>query len=72
MIHGYRQPLEAKDLWSLNKEDTSEEVVPGLAAHWAREYAWARKCVLLTEAVSARLCFENGGGGFRRAPCVRH
>uniref|UniRef100_A0A670ZAQ9 Multidrug resistance-associated protein 1 n=1 Tax=Pseudonaja textilis TaxID=8673 RepID=A0A670ZAQ9_PSETE len=34
MIHGYRQPLEAKDLWSLNKEDTSEEVVPGLAAHW--------------------------------------
>uniref|UniRef100_A0A670YYE1 Multidrug resistance-associated protein 1 n=1 Tax=Pseudonaja textilis TaxID=8673 RepID=A0A670YYE1_PSETE len=47
MIHGYRQPLEAKDLWSLNKEDTSEEVVPGLAAHWAREYAWARKCVPL-------------------------
>ncbi|XP_032086464.1 multidrug resistance-associated protein 1-like isoform X2 [Thamnophis elegans] len=43
MIHGYRQPLEAKDLWSLNKEDTSEEVVPGLAAHWAREYARARK-----------------------------
>ncbi|KAG8145847.1 hypothetical protein E2320_012309 [Naja naja] len=43
MVHGYRQPLEAKDLWSLNKEDTSEEVVPGLAAHWAREYAWARK-----------------------------
>uniref|UniRef100_A0A670ZB18 Multidrug resistance-associated protein 1 n=1 Tax=Pseudonaja textilis TaxID=8673 RepID=A0A670ZB18_PSETE len=53
MIHGYRQPLEAKDLWSLNKEDTSEEVVPGLAAHWAREYAWARKCVLLTAAGKA-------------------
>uniref|UniRef100_A0A670YYU0 Multidrug resistance-associated protein 1 n=1 Tax=Pseudonaja textilis TaxID=8673 RepID=A0A670YYU0_PSETE len=46
MIHGYRQPLEAKDLWSLNKEDTSEEVVPGLAAHWAREYAWARNPLL--------------------------
>lgn len=48
MIHGYRQPLEAKDLWSLNKEDSSEEVVPGLVANWAREYARARRCVLLT------------------------
>ncbi|XP_070617590.1 multidrug resistance-associated protein 1-like [Erythrolamprus reginae] len=43
MIHGYRKPLEAKDLWSLNKEDRSGEVVPGLVAHWAREYAWARR-----------------------------
>lgn len=70
MIHGYRQPLEAKDLWSLNKEDSSEEVVPGLAANWAQEYAWARKCVLLTDASSAWRCFENAGasGG---APFVR-
>ncbi|KAM3826734.1 multidrug resistance-associated protein 1-like isoform 1-T1 [Vipera latastei] len=43
MIHGYRQPLEAKDLWSLNKEDSSEEVVPSLVANWAREYARARR-----------------------------
>ncbi|XP_007443149.2 multidrug resistance-associated protein 1 [Python bivittatus] len=43
MIHGYRQPLEAKDLWSLNKEDTSEEVVPSLTRNWAREYTWAKK-----------------------------
>uniref|UniRef100_A0A8C0VFR0 Multidrug resistance-associated protein 1 n=1 Tax=Cyanistes caeruleus TaxID=156563 RepID=A0A8C0VFR0_CYACU len=34
MIQGYRKPLEAKDLWSLNKEDKSEEVVPGLARNW--------------------------------------
>uniref|UniRef100_A0A8B9G5G3 Multidrug resistance-associated protein 1 n=1 Tax=Amazona collaria TaxID=241587 RepID=A0A8B9G5G3_9PSIT len=34
MIQGYRRPLEAKDLWSLNKEDKSEEIVPGLARNW--------------------------------------
>uniref|UniRef100_A0A8C3D3J2 Multidrug resistance-associated protein 1 n=1 Tax=Cairina moschata TaxID=8855 RepID=A0A8C3D3J2_CAIMO len=31
MIQGYRRPLEAKDLWSLNKEDTSEEIVQPLS-----------------------------------------
>uniref|UniRef100_A0A8B9GC88 Multidrug resistance-associated protein 1 n=1 Tax=Amazona collaria TaxID=241587 RepID=A0A8B9GC88_9PSIT len=38
MIQGYRRPLEAKDLWSLNKEDKSEEIVPGLARNWAKEW----------------------------------
>ncbi|XP_067407154.1 multidrug resistance-associated protein 1 isoform X1 [Emydura macquarii macquarii] len=39
MIQGYRRPLEAKDLWLLNKEDTSEEIVPGLTRYWAKECA---------------------------------
>uniref|UniRef100_A0A8C0BW11 Multidrug resistance-associated protein 1 n=1 Tax=Buteo japonicus TaxID=224669 RepID=A0A8C0BW11_9AVES len=39
MIQGYRRPLEAKDLWSLNKEDKSEEIVPSLARNWAKEWA---------------------------------
>ncbi|KAM6054990.1 multidrug resistance-associated protein 1 isoform 2-T2 [Chlamydotis macqueenii] len=43
MIHGYRRPLEAKDLWSLNKEDKSEEVVPGLARNWAKEWAKTKR-----------------------------
>ncbi|KAM7151629.1 multidrug resistance-associated protein 1 isoform 3-T3 [Macrochelys suwanniensis] len=43
MIQGYRRPLEAKDLWSLNKEDTSEEVVQGLARYWAKECANTKK-----------------------------
>lgn len=38
MVQGYRRPLEAKDLWSLNKEDKSEAVVPGLARNWAKEW----------------------------------
>ncbi|KAJ7306005.1 hypothetical protein JRQ81_010371 [Phrynocephalus forsythii] len=43
MVQGYRQPLEAKDLWSLNREDTSEEVVPGLVRNWTKECAKAKK-----------------------------
>nr|XP_009681743.1 PREDICTED: multidrug resistance-associated protein 1 isoform X3 [Struthio camelus australis] len=43
MIQGYRRPLEAKDLWSLNKEDMSEEVVPGLARNWAKECAKTKR-----------------------------
>ncbi|KAK2533376.1 Abcc1 [Columba guinea] len=43
MVQGYRRPLEAKDLWSLNKEDKSEEVVPGLARNWAKEWAKTKR-----------------------------
>ncbi|XP_067162181.1 multidrug resistance-associated protein 1 isoform X3 [Apteryx mantelli] len=43
MIQGYRTPLEAKDLWSLNKEDLSEEIVPGLARNWAKECAKTKR-----------------------------
>ncbi|XP_017652829.1 multidrug resistance-associated protein 1 [Nannospalax galili] len=43
MIQGYRQPLEDSNLWSLNKEDTSEEVVPVLVKNWRKECAKSRK-----------------------------
>ncbi|XP_060028892.1 multidrug resistance-associated protein 1 isoform X2 [Erinaceus europaeus] len=43
MIRGYRQPLENTDLWSLNKEDTSEQVVPVLVKNWKKECAKSRK-----------------------------
>ncbi|XP_063790448.1 multidrug resistance-associated protein 1 isoform X2 [Pseudophryne corroboree] len=43
MIQGYKRPLETKDLWSLNKEDTSSEVVPMLSLNWEKEYAKAKK-----------------------------
>ncbi|MGH0168853.1 UNVERIFIED_CONTAM: hypothetical protein FKN15_055569 [Acipenser sinensis] len=38
-IKGYRNPLEDKDLWSLNKKDTSEIVVPTLLKKWETEKA---------------------------------
>ncbi|XP_029433020.1 multidrug resistance-associated protein 1-like isoform X1 [Rhinatrema bivittatum] len=43
MIKGYKRPLEAKDLWSLNKDNTSAEVVPVLTRNWAKEYAKTKK-----------------------------
>ncbi|XP_053528129.1 multidrug resistance-associated protein 1 isoform X1 [Artibeus jamaicensis] len=43
MIRGYRQPLESTDLWSLNKEDMSEQVVPILVKNWKKECAKSRK-----------------------------
>ncbi|MCJ8738368.1 hypothetical protein PDJAM_G00034890 [Pangasius djambal] len=33
-IKGYKSPLENKDLWSLNKDDSSEVVVPKLLNEW--------------------------------------
>ncbi|XP_011615233.2 multidrug resistance-associated protein 1 [Takifugu rubripes] len=37
MVKGYKQPLEEKDLWSLNRDDRSENVVPQLVHHWNTE-----------------------------------
>ncbi|KAA0725432.1 Canalicular multispecific organic anion transporter 2 ATP-binding cassette sub-family C member 3 [Triplophysa tibetana] len=36
-IKGYKSPLESKDLWSLNKQDSSELVVPSLLNEWEVE-----------------------------------
>nr|CAD7258418.1 unnamed protein product [Timema shepardi] len=33
---GYRQPVTRSDLWGLNPEDTSREVVPLFDKHWGR------------------------------------
>ncbi|XP_053816200.1 ATP-binding cassette sub-family C member 3 isoform X1 [Vidua chalybeata] len=36
-IHGYKRPLEDKDLWSLNEDDTSKAIVQQLSKEWDRE-----------------------------------
>ncbi|XP_030818044.1 canalicular multispecific organic anion transporter 2 [Camarhynchus parvulus] len=38
-IHGYKRPLEEKDLWSLNEDDTSKTIVQQLSKEWDREKA---------------------------------
>ncbi|XP_009074986.1 PREDICTED: canalicular multispecific organic anion transporter 2 [Acanthisitta chloris] len=38
-IHGYKRPLEDKDLWSLNEDDTSKIIVQQLSKEWDREKA---------------------------------
>uniref|UniRef100_A0A672Q4D1 ABC-type glutathione-S-conjugate transporter n=1 Tax=Sinocyclocheilus grahami TaxID=75366 RepID=A0A672Q4D1_SINGR len=41
-IKGYKSPLENKDLWSLNKHDSSELVVPNLLNEWEVEKSKAK------------------------------
>uniref|UniRef100_A0A087YLJ4 ATP-binding cassette, sub-family C (CFTR/MRP), member 3 n=1 Tax=Poecilia formosa TaxID=48698 RepID=A0A087YLJ4_POEFO len=36
-IKGYKMPLEAKDLWSLNQRDSSKTIVPKLLKEWEKE-----------------------------------
>uniref|UniRef100_A0A673CN08 ATP-binding cassette, sub-family C (CFTR/MRP), member 3 n=1 Tax=Sphaeramia orbicularis TaxID=375764 RepID=A0A673CN08_9TELE len=40
-IKGYKMPLEAKDLWSLNQRDSSKVMVPRLLKEWDKEQAKA-------------------------------
>ncbi|XP_043820736.1 ATP-binding cassette sub-family C member 3 [Dromiciops gliroides] len=42
-ILGYRKPLEEKDLWSLNEEDSSKIVVPRLIKEWEKQRAKAKE-----------------------------
>uniref|UniRef100_A0A8D3C946 ATP-binding cassette, sub-family C (CFTR/MRP), member 3 n=1 Tax=Scophthalmus maximus TaxID=52904 RepID=A0A8D3C946_SCOMX len=41
-IKGYKMPLEAKDLWSLNQRDSSKVMVPKLLKEWEKELAKAK------------------------------
>ncbi|XP_033840127.1 ATP-binding cassette sub-family C member 3 isoform X3 [Periophthalmus magnuspinnatus] len=41
-IKGYKNPLEAKDLWSLNQRDSSKNMVPKLLKEWDKELAKAK------------------------------
>uniref|UniRef100_A0A8C2UEM5 ATP binding cassette subfamily C member 3 n=1 Tax=Coturnix japonica TaxID=93934 RepID=A0A8C2UEM5_COTJA len=38
-IRGYKKPLEDKDLWSLNEDDVSKNIVQKLSREWDREKA---------------------------------
>lgn len=38
-ILGYKRPLEDKDLWSLNEDDTSKIIVQQLSGEWDKEKA---------------------------------
>ncbi|XP_074261684.1 uncharacterized protein LOC104650885 isoform X2 [Saimiri boliviensis] len=43
IIWGYHQPLESSGLWSLNKEDTVEQVMPVLVKNWKKKCTKSRK-----------------------------
>uniref|UniRef100_A0A8C7NCB7 Canalicular multispecific organic anion transporter 2-like n=1 Tax=Oncorhynchus kisutch TaxID=8019 RepID=A0A8C7NCB7_ONCKI len=61
-IKGYKNPLEAKDLWSLNKRDSSEVVVPKLLREWEVEQAKAHSICPL-KSVTMLNCKSNHVGG---------
>ncbi|XP_038161331.1 canalicular multispecific organic anion transporter 2 isoform X2 [Cyprinodon tularosa] len=74
-IKGYKRPLESKDLWSLNKRDSSEEMVPKLLKEWDKEQAKAKSDQHLTnQAVyakpqpSATNHVSGGTGGNESSP----
>uniref|UniRef100_A0A8C2CY29 ABC-type glutathione-S-conjugate transporter n=1 Tax=Cyprinus carpio TaxID=7962 RepID=A0A8C2CY29_CYPCA len=46
-IKGYKSPLENKDLWSLNKQDSSELVVPNLLNEWEVEKSKAQSYTVM-------------------------
>ncbi|XP_074079822.1 ATP-binding cassette sub-family C member 3 isoform X2 [Macrotis lagotis] len=56
-ILGYRRPLEQKDLWSLNEEDSSRIVVPRLIKEWEkqREKAKQSQNVAFTKTTNAKV-----------------
>lgn len=57
-IKGYKMPLEAKDLWSLNHRDHSKIMVPRLLKEWEKEQTKARRYVSDSGGKGERL---NGG-----------
>nr|XP_040031715.1 ATP-binding cassette sub-family C member 3 isoform X1 [Gasterosteus aculeatus aculeatus] len=68
-IKGYKKPLEDKDLWSLNKRDTSKVAVMKLLQEWEKELAKAKSAETRpsNQAVFSKLPPSTtnhiGGGG---------
>ncbi|XP_016141614.1 canalicular multispecific organic anion transporter 2 [Sinocyclocheilus grahami] len=58
-IKGYKSPLENKDLWSLNKQDSSELVVPNLLNEWEVEKSKAQS----EPSVKEQAAFRKAGPG---------
>nr|XP_055221290.1 ATP-binding cassette sub-family C member 6 isoform X2 [Gorilla gorilla gorilla] len=58
---GYRRPLRPKDLWSLGRENSSEELVSRLEKEWMRNRSAARRH-------NKAIAFKRKGGSGMKAP----
>uniref|UniRef100_A0A3Q1BS92 ATP-binding cassette, sub-family C (CFTR/MRP), member 3 n=1 Tax=Amphiprion ocellaris TaxID=80972 RepID=A0A3Q1BS92_AMPOC len=69
-IKGYKMPLQAKDLWSLNHRDTSKVMVPKLLKEWEKEQAKAKS--LSSQAAYSKppqlTTNHTAGGGGESSP----
>ncbi|XP_030195268.1 canalicular multispecific organic anion transporter 2 isoform X1 [Gadus morhua] len=59
-VKGYKTPLEAKDLWSLNVQDSSQTVVPRFLEEWEKEQA---KAQIEQQTLSAHAVFSKAPPG---------
>ncbi|KAL5238885.1 hypothetical protein ACI65C_006295 [Semiaphis heraclei] len=55
---GYNRPLETKDLWNMNYDDSSQEVVPVFDKHWERSLIKAK---LLDNAKASYIKYNSDG-----------
>eukprot|EP00102_Acyrthosiphon_pisum_P020986 XP_016658196.1 PREDICTED: multidrug resistance-associated protein 1 isoform X2 [Acyrthosiphon pisum] len=55
---GYNRPLETKDLWNMNYDDSSREVVPIFDKHWERSLIKAK---LLDDAKASYIKHKSDG-----------
>ncbi|KAM8825503.1 multidrug resistance-associated protein 1-like isoform 1-T1 [Synchiropus picturatus] len=62
MTTGYKQPLEEKDLWSLNPEDRSHGVVPQLVHRWNDECQMVKRAEQKTIFLPKRAMGEGNEG----------
>ncbi|NXO28683.1 MRP3 protein, partial [Cisticola juncidis] len=62
-IHGYKKPLEDKDLWSLNEDDTSKAIVQQLSKEWEREKAECKQEEDVSHMKKSNHVLNHVGGG---------
>ncbi|KFV41915.1 Canalicular multispecific organic anion transporter 2, partial [Gavia stellata] len=62
-ILGYRRPLEDKDLWSLNEDDTSKIIVQQLSEEWEKEKSECKQKEDVTYMKQSNHVLNHVGGG---------
>ncbi|KFV63671.1 Canalicular multispecific organic anion transporter 2, partial [Dryobates pubescens] len=63
VVLGYKKPLEDKDLWSLNKDDTSKVIVQQLSEEWDKEKAECKQKDDVTYMKNSNHVLNHVGGG---------
>uniref|UniRef100_A0AAQ6AM15 ATP-binding cassette, sub-family C (CFTR/MRP), member 3 n=1 Tax=Amphiprion ocellaris TaxID=80972 RepID=A0AAQ6AM15_AMPOC len=67
-IKGYKMPLQAKDLWSLNHRDTSKVMVPKLLKEWEKEQAKSLSSQAAYSKPPQLTTNHTAGGGGESSP----
>ncbi|KFZ64379.1 Canalicular multispecific organic anion transporter 2, partial [Antrostomus carolinensis] len=62
-ILGYKRPLEDKDLWSLNEDDTSKMIVQQLSKEWDKEKAECKQKEDVTYMKKSNRMLNHVGDG---------